>query len=336
MVETCLDNRKQRVVLNGKSSQWRPVESGVPQGSVLGPPLFVIFINDLDDALDVVTGIISKFADDTKAGRTVDSDLDRSKLQEEINNLVKWAETWQMSFNAGKCKVLHLGKKNQHFNYHMGGFAPGGQILEETTEEKDVGVIISNTLKPSAHCAKAAKKANQVLGQMSRGLHFRDKYTWIRLYCQYSRCHLDYCAQAYSPWTQADINLLESVQERAVRMVSGLKGKTYLDRLKEVGLTTLQDRRVRGDLIQVWKTLHQKDDVQPKTWFTLANQQVLGPRTRVTDDPLNLKPINHDQAFRKNFWSVHSVEKWNNLPPNLKSANLLTTFKTNYDALYSS
>ena len=218
----------------------------------------------------------------------------------------------------------------------MGGFAPGGQILEETTEEKDVGVIISNTLKPSAHCAKAAKKANQVLGQMSRGLHFRDKYTWIRLYCQYCRCHLDYCSQAYSPWTQADINLLESVQERAVRMVSGLKGKNYLDRLKEVGLTTLQDRRVRGDMIQVWKTLHQKDDVRPETWFTLANQQVLGPRTRVTDDPLNLKLINHDQAFRKNFWSVRSVETWNNLPKNLKSADLLSTFKTNYDVLYSS
>ena len=119
-------------------------------------------------------------------------------------------------------------------------------------------------------------------------------------------------------------------------MVSGLKGKTYHDRLREVGLTTLEDRRVRGDMIQVWKTLHQKDDVKTETWFSLANQEVAGPRTRTTDDPLNIKPINFDQAFRKNFWSVRSVAKWNSLPKNLKSANSLTTFKSNYDSLYSS
>ena len=95
----------------------------------------------------------------------------------------------------------------------MGGFAPVGQVLEETTEEKDVGVLISNTLKPCAQCAKAAKKANQVLGQMSHGLHYRDKFTWIMLYQNYCRPHLEYCAQAWSPWTQADKNLLESVQE---------------------------------------------------------------------------------------------------------------------------
>ena len=138
----------------------------------------------------------------------------------------------------------------------MGGFAPGGQVLEKTKEEKDVGVIVADTLKPSAQCVKASKKANQVLGQMARGLHFRDKFTWIRLYQQYCRPHLDYCAQAWSPWTKTDINLLESVQERAVKMVSGLRGKTYTDRLKEVGLTSLEERRKRGDMIQVWKTRH--------------------------------------------------------------------------------
>ena len=170
---------------------------------------------------------------------------------------------------------------------------------------------------------------------MSRGLHFRDKYTWIWLYCQFCRPHLDYCAQAYSPWTKADSDLIESVQERAVRMVSGLKGKTYEERLKEVGLTTLAERRVRGDHIQVWKTLHRKDAVNPETWFTFANQRAAGVPTRLSSDPWNLNLPPYEKEIRKNFWSVRCVDSWNNLPTSLKSASELETFKTNYDSLLS-
>ena len=172
----------------------------------------------------------------------------------------------------------------------------------------------------------AAKKAHQVLGQMSRGLHFRDKRTWIQLYTQYCRPHLDYCAQAYSPWTVADTDLLESVQERAVRMVSGLKGKTYKERLKEVGLTTLSERRVRGDQIQVWKTLHQKDNVNPETWFSYANQRPAGIPTRHTSHPWNLEKQPFKSDIRKYFWSVRCVDTWNSLPTNLKSAETLDSF----------
>ena len=217
----------------------------------------------------------------------------------------------------------------------MGGFAPGGQVLEETKEEKDVGVIVANSLKPSAQCAKAVKKANQVLGQMSRGLHFRDKYTWIRLYQQYCRPHMDYCAQAWSPWTIADINLLESVQERSVKMVSGLRGKTYSERLKEVGLTMLKDRRTRGDRIQVWKTLHKKDDVKADFWFKTVNTKKDGVAIRHQRDPWNITPTAANLEIRRNFWSVRSVEAWNNLPTSVKSSNSLNVFKSNYDSLFS-
>ena len=120
---------------------------------------------------------------------------------------------------------------------------------------------------------------------MARGLHYRDKYTWIRLYRQYCRPHLETCIQAWSPSAKGDIDLLEAVQQRAVRMCSGLKGKTYTDRLTEVGLTTLEERRRRGDMIQVWKTLHQHDDMEPSTWFTPFN--VTGAGTRFNTDPWN-------------------------------------------------
>ena len=111
-----------------------------------------------------------------------------------------------------------------------------------------------------------------------------------------------------------------------------MKDETYTERLKEVGLTTLEERRTRGDMIQVWKTLHKKDDVNPETWFTPVNP--IGAVTRVTGDKMNLvKPTNLNLDIRRKFWSVRSVDKWNSLPKELKSSGSVITFKCNYDKL---
>ena len=98
----------QRVVLNGKESEWLPVTSGVPQGSVLGPTCFVIFINDLDEVLNLVDGFVYKFADDTKYGRIICDESDQVKMQNDINRLLEWADRWQMSFNGLKCKIMYV------------------------------------------------------------------------------------------------------------------------------------------------------------------------------------------------------------------------------------
>ena len=200
-----LSGRQQRVVLNGRCSDWAPVASGVPQGSVLGPICFVIFINDIDEVLFLVGGFIYKFADDTKCGRIVVDESDRKVLQENINKLMRWADTWQMQFNLKKCKILHVGNSNPCFEYTMGGYAPAGTILEAVSEEKDIGVFIHKSLKPSFQCAKAAKKANSVLGQMAKSFQYRDKHVWLRLFKRYVRPHLEFSVQAWSPWYKCDI-----------------------------------------------------------------------------------------------------------------------------------
>jgi hypothetical protein len=119
-IRVWLGGRKQRVVLNGEASEWSEVLSGVPQGSVLGPTLFLIFINDIDRAVDVTSTVLLKFADDTKVARVVESEEQREELQSAINKLVKWSEEWQMMFNAGKCHILHLGGRNAMYEYTMG------------------------------------------------------------------------------------------------------------------------------------------------------------------------------------------------------------------------
>jgi ribonucleases P/MRP protein subunit RPP40 len=170
------------VVVNGSISEWIEVLSGVPQGSVLGPLLFLIFINDIDAAAETIE-ILLKFADDTKVGQTVRSDLDRAALQAALDGLCRWTEDWGMSLNVAKCKVIHFGRNNPEFEYHM-----QGQRLEKVERECDIGVIVHKSLKPAAQCAKAAGTARTVLGQITRAFRYRDKDIFVKLYKTYVRC----------------------------------------------------------------------------------------------------------------------------------------------------
>ena len=329
-IEDWLTDRVQRVVLNGKCSKWTKVLSGVPQGSVLGPILFLIFINDIDCALDATSTILFKFADDSKLLQPVGSEIDRKKLQDAVNSLHKWCLDWGMMLNLDKCKVMHFGHNNPLYSYVIGGYAPGGHVIEETVEEKDLGVLIHNSGKPSAQCAAAAKKANQVLGQMARAFSYRDT-TWVRMYTTYVRPHLEYAVQAWSPWLKADIDCLEDVQRRAIKMVSGLHSSSYLDRLKEVGLTTLEARRARGDMLLTWRAMSGNLCIDQDNWFASCepNEQMV---TRHTAGAGNLVKPRYNLDVRKNFFTVRAVDRWNSLPNNIRASPTINQFKNAYDS----
>ena len=123
----------------------------------------------------------------------MDRDVDKARFQMEIDSLTEWSYTWQLHFNTDKCKIMHLGKNNVKETYTM-----DGQVLETTSAEKDIGVMVQDYLKPSLYCAKVAAKANGVLGQLSRAVMYRDSTTFINLYLVYVRPILEYCIQAWA------------------------------------------------------------------------------------------------------------------------------------------
>ena len=195
-IEQWLTDRRQRVVVDGDVSSWKSVLSGVPQGSVLGPILFLVYINDLEEG---VIGKILKFADDTKLFTKTKEIGDTFFLQDDIDKLVKWSEKWQMLFNFGKCKCLHIGQGNTSMTYEM-----GGTILSTTVKENDLGVTMNANMKVSEQCRIAASKGNQVLGMIRRNISYKDKSLIVPLYKAIVRPHLEYCIQAWSPYLRKD------------------------------------------------------------------------------------------------------------------------------------
>jgi hypothetical protein len=270
--------------------------------------------------------IIKKFADDTKVGQTVTDQEGREKLQAALDGLCDWSQKWGMEFNIPKCKVMHLGAKNPKNEYSM-----NGSKLLSTTEEKDIGVTVTDKLKPSAQCAKAAKTAQTVLGQISRAFHYRDRHVFVRLYKQYVRPHLEFATQAWSPWTVTDCEVLERVQRRAVRMVSGLKGVSHEEKLKELGLQSLAERRHQADMHMVHRIMHGDSGLRATTWF--GPQQTASQNTRSVTDQFHIRHGTGRLEIRRNFFSVRVISEWNSIPQDLRKHPRKECFKRRYKLL---
>ena len=277
---------------------------------------------------------MKKFADDTKMARLVENDAQAAEMQKDIDTLEAWAKTWKMRFNVKKCKVMHVGRKNKRYEYKM-----GGEQLEEVEEEKDLGVWTHSSMKPSTHCEKAAKSANRALGIMLRSFHYRTRDTLIPLFKTFVRPILEFGGAAWSPWTAKDEETLETVQKRMIRSLSDSGGGAYEDRLERAGLTTLKERRVRGDLIEAFKTLKGINKVNKDEWFDIRSSEITRPtraNTVVVEgaatpkvDTLYKKPANNE--VRNNFYTVRVARLWNELPETVKSAKTTNSFKTAYD-----
>ena len=307
------------MVINGKFSQWSDVLSGVPQGSVLGPILFIIYINDIDLGIN---GRILKFADDTKLFANVGKAEDIVHLRNDLHELCKWSADWLLLFNVDKCKVMHFGYNNTLASYYI-----DNTMLPSCTVERDLGILIQDNLKVSQQCFKAASAANRILGMINRTFSHKSRFLIDTLYKSLVRPHLDYCAQAWRPFLRKDIDLLEKVQHRASRMVQECRGWSYDQRLNSLGWSTLENRRLRGDMIQVFKFIKGFNINAPNMFFSMSTTGLRGHEFK-------LFKRGSSTNIGKFSFSNRIVEDWNSLPQHVVSSNTVNTFKKRLDQHY--
>ena len=312
-IEDFLFDRKQRVVLNGQSSSWTEVTSGIPQGSVLGPILFTIYINDLPD---VIENMVKLFADDTKVSASVRNENDRDSLQKDINSLMKWSDTWLLKFNQSKCKHLHLGPET-NYSYMM-----EENSIDITTEEKDLGIIVDDNLNFQNHINKQVKKANQKLGLINRSFKYMDKAMFLQLFKSLVRPHLEYGSSVWSVANKKEAILLENVQRRATKLIRDIQHLTYGERLKHLGIPTLQYRRIRADIVETFKIIKGIDKIENDTIFPINR----AANTRGHKYKIYKKHCRTNR--RKYSFSQRVVDYWNALPDHVTDAPSTNSFKS--------
>ena len=295
--------------------------------------MFNLYVDDIDDPIDVIEALLRKFADDTKMARIVEGEEEAKKLQNEINGLVEWAKRWAMAFNVEKCKVMHIGRRNKRFAYTMDGVRMG--VVEE---EKDLGVWMESSMKPTRQCEAAAKQANSVLGLIAKSFHYRSAKTLVPLYKTFVRPKLEYAAAVWSPWMEKDVETLERVQKRLIRLISDTNGDTHEERLQSVGLTTLKERRTRGDAIETFKTLRGFNRVQKDAWFTMqrGDERATRANTEVREDGEKrrgnvLVKQKSNLEIRRNFFTLRAERTWNALPGWVQDQETVNSFKSAYD-----
>jgi len=208
----------QRVGLNGENSEWVEVSSGVPQGSVLGPLLFVLYVNDI---VKFIQSELEIFADDTKIYPVIETIHDIVKLQQDLWNMQDWSASWLLNLNFEKCKVMHIGN-TPHSDYYV-TVSGNSTSLSDVTFEKDLGVWTTDKLESGLHCQKAVASANRILGMIRRAFYSMSGDLFMFLYKTYVRPHLEYCVQLWCPYLAKDIDILEKVQVRATKLVKGLE-----------------------------------------------------------------------------------------------------------------
>ena len=257
--------RQQRVVVEGVYSSWSHVGSGVLQGSVLGPVLFLIYINDLPRC---VSRRIRMYADDTKCFSRINCLENVEAFQQNINKFMSWFCDWQLCFHASKCKVMHIGRKNIERTYKLAS-VEGILDLSEVDNACDLGVNFQSNLPFDKYVANICAKTNGTVGIIKHTFSRIDIDMFKILSNALVRSILEYCSSVWCPYNKFSARKIEQIQHRATKVVENFKDVSYSDRLCFIGMPTLHFRSLRTDMIQVYKILNGYKNIDTECFFTI-------------------------------------------------------------------
>ncbi len=323
-----LDNRHQSVKVDAVQSTPQRVLSGVPQGTVLSPILFSIFINDLGDDLSPGT-VLKLFADDAKLYRPIASPLDSLVLQRDLDSLFQWADNGQMEFSPPKCAHLSIGPLRGR-SYSMNGVQ-----IESKGVQKDLGILVPADLRFSEHAASCAKAGMQKIGILFRKFDQLPPKAMVQLFRATILPQLEYGSQVWNVHLQADIGTLEKVQRNFTRRLLNQpphwapeESLTYEERLQRLGLTSLQERRLRLDLEMVYKVRNRLVPLEFDDFFLSASAPPIGLRSMDARHPMHLAiPSVVRSMARTASFPVRTLIHWNRLPSHILSAPSIQMFR---------
>ena len=328
-VESFLTNRTQSVVVDGTLSLLALIISGVPQGTVLGPILFLIFINDIDHC--IMHSIVRCFADDTRISIAVKSELDVLLLQSDLENVIKWSEVNNMALHKDKFEYMCHKSNKQHtlsdlpfvsecYQYHVSESVS----LQPVHQLCDLGVLVSKDLSWSPHIKSIANKARQKASWVLSVFHTRSTAIMLTLYKSMVRSLLEYCCPLWHPIKVSDIQELESVQRTFTSKIAGMKHLHYWDRLTQLSLMSLQRRRERFIILHMWKILNGKTSNDLNIAFVsrprLGNLAVIPPKNKSSSAA--------NQTLFDSSFAVQGPILWNAMPHHLNSIQDLEQFKS--------
>ena len=318
-----LKNRTQQVVIDGSTSSPAEVLSGVPQGTVLGPVLFIVYMNDLNKVIK--HSLLKCFADDSKLIKSIQNPEDREKLIQDLEAVLQWTEDNSMQFNADKFQLLQHGtSKDMKLPYNL----PNHQTLEKSTTVKDLGVHVSEDLKWRSHINTIVNDGTTFANWILKTIRSREPEVMLTMYKSYILSRLEYTSPVWCPMLLCDITKVESVQRSFTAKISGLDNQDYWQRLSSLKLYSLQRRRERFIIIHLFKISKQLSPNDIK--FEFYNHIRLGLQCRRKNYPRCAASI---QTTRFNSFSCLAPRLFNLIPKYIKESANPLTFKSRLDKL---
>ena len=337
-IKSFLCNRFMKVIVDGESSSETKVLSGVPQGTVLGPLLFLVHINDLPER---VTSKVRLFADDCLLYREIKSPADSEELQKDLANLEDWAQTWGMKFNAKKCYILSLSNNGISKFYQLNSY-----ILKNVENNPYLGLIISKDLKWATHIDQIAKKSSSTLGFVQRNLKKCPEKCKRTAYISLVRSTLEYGATIWDPHLEKDIYKLEKVQRKAARFIKNDYKSNHpgavTQMLNDLDLPPLQSRRREKRLCFLYKIskgtvpaidpntylkpIENKRRIKAKNYPDCVTNNIVQKHQNTHSKCFQLPPSNNTE-YRNSFFP-RTIVDWNQLGDVIVSADSVDTFKS--------